>query len=119
MKGSEQQHMDDDKSFKARRSTHGGWHWQGQPPPEPEPRPPRFPSRLRGALSNLRAAVAAWFRSIVAGLSAAAGRLRRPGASQQAPDVEPTSAEPPNGWAPMPEPASVPPAPTLPITEPD
>src|ERR1700674_5757675 len=103
MKRPEQTHnMDDNERFIARRGTPGEWHWQGQPPPEPGPRRPPLLSRLRGTLSKGRAAVGGWFRSArLAGVSAAS-RLRRPGAPQQAPDAEPISAEPPNGWAPMP-----------------
>jgi hypothetical protein len=119
MKGPEQKQMDDNERFRARRGTHGGWHWQGRPPPEPGPFGPSLLSRLRASLSKARAAAAGWVRSAIAGFNAAASRLRRPGAPQQAPDVEPTSAEPANGWAPPPQPASVPPAPTMPITEPD
>jgi hypothetical protein len=109
--------MDDSKRFIARRGTHGEWHWQETPP---GPRGPSPLSRLRGAVSKGRAAAARSFRSAIAGLSVAPGRLRRPGAPQQAPDVESTSTEPPNGWAPLPEPTSVPPAPSnAPVAHPD
>jgi hypothetical protein len=111
--------MDDNERFIARRGAHGGWHWQGQPPPEPGPRRSPFLSLLRANLSKVRAAAVGWFRSTIEDLSAAASRLWRPDALQQAPEVEPISAEPANGWAPSPEPASVPPAPTMPIAEPD